>query len=203
MIVGVPRALEEYFEDLEFDIIVMANFEGARELELKALAKVLRALKAEEVLTLRLTEEGIEREEGLIISPWRKKSLEGSLESISYATMPFLVNKRYLLWFQSYHPWGGVPDIMLSFNGTVRLEDHVLSFSEPAWKLTRRGRLWKATGLDWKPDLVIEVKRSYKKSKRYPARRSLVVFERGGELEDPCALPIERLEVLISQAHVH
>ncbi len=200
MLLGLPEELEERYRDVvkRVDLLVAASFEGARELELEALLQVLRGLGVRKARTLKLTERGVEAEEGIVIPPWRRKSLEGSLEEVSNAIMPIEVN-GWLLWFQSYHPSGGSPDIMISFNDEVSWDGEVLSFGSPAWEVRREGSTFKAKGLDWEPDLLIEVKRSVKAARRYPAKvRVMACVNCKGALEGWVVSKIGNLSSLIA-----
>ncbi len=171
MIVGINERIEEAYSDVlkKIDVMVFGEFEGPRELEILTLLEVLRALKAERVVT---TATG---EEGLIVPAWTWKSLEGDIETIRWTIMPYLVKGEIdvLLWFQSPHPKGGVPDIMISAP-PLSVEGNTFKFSgEPAWKIEN----WKLIGLDWEPCLVIEVKRKARKTKPYPAKKRIMVSE--------------------------
>ena len=72
-----------------------------------------------------------------------------------------------------------------------------MSFSSPAWRLIKKGRLWRALGLPWKPDLVVEVKRSFKEVKPYPAKVFKIAFENGKE--ERGAVRMDKLEAFISR----
>ncbi len=171
MIAGIREEIEELYKDVleKIDVMVFGEFEGTRELEIVTLLEVLRGLEVEEVITLATGDKG------LIVPAWRWKSLEGDVEAIKWALMPYLVKGKLevLLWFQSPHPKGGVPDIMLS-KPPATLKGNTFFFSEKAaWVL--KGS--KAIPMDWEPCMVIEVKRSARQAKPYPAKSRIMVAE--------------------------
>ncbi|UXD22736.1 hypothetical protein IPA_07795 [Ignicoccus pacificus DSM 13166] len=200
MLLGLPEELEREYEDLleKLDVLVLGSFEGPRILELRALMELLKGMRVRKVKTLKLEENGISEEEGMVIPSWRSKGLEGSLEKLSNALMPYYVEgeRSFLLWFQGYHPMGGVPDIMISFDTSISFDGKTLSFSLPAWRLSRKGRLWKAEGLFWFPDVVIEVKRGKVKARSYKARKRILVNLEGKAREEWTGIPIKELRYI-------
>ncbi len=177
MIAGIREEVEEAYAELfqKVDVLVFGEFEGPRELELKALFEVLRALEVEKVIT---TATG---EEALIVPAWTWKSLEGDIEKMKWAVMPYLVKGKVeaLVWFQSPHPKGGVPDIMLS-PPPYAFDGKTFAFSgKPAWRIEGSS----LRPLDWEPCLVVEVKRRAREAKPYPAKVRIMVSEEVKEVK--------------------
>ena len=191
MIAGIRKEVERAYEDVlqKMDVLVFGEFEGPRELELVTLLEVLRALEVEEVIT---TATG---DRALIIPAWTWKSLEGELERMKWAVMPYLLKGKVetLLWFQSPHPKGGVPDIMVS-PPPYAFDGKTFVFSgKPAWML-EGSRL---RPLDWEPCLVIEVKRKARSAKPYPARVRIMVSEEVKEVKGWKVVDLKGLRELL------
>ncbi len=174
MLVGLPEELEGYEVVKRIDIMVFGEFEGPRSLELKALLEVLEGANARRVRALW-------GEEGLVIPAWTWR------RDWRLKLLPYLVEGdfEFLLWFQSPHPEGGVPDIMIS-KPPVELRGEVLYFSgKPAWKLPEKP-------LSWRPEVVIEVKRRPRPCK-YTADVKIMAVEEVEELEGWKVVEVEEL----------
>ncbi|ABU82214.1 hypothetical protein [Ignicoccus hospitalis] len=165
MLVGLPEGLEGYRVLERVDVIVLGEFEGERELELRALLEVLEGVGTRRVRTPWAGE-------GLVIPPWRKR------RDWRTKLLPYEVEGDFelLLWFQSPHPCGGVPDIMIS-PPPWELKGGVLKFSgSPAWRLPQEP-------LGWRPEVVVEVKRRPKSCKKYLAPVRIMAVQEPGEAE--------------------
>jgi len=146
--------------------MVFGEFEGARQLELVALAEVLDRTGAKEALTPWWGK-------GIVVPAWRWKVKDWRMLLVPYEIRG---DFEYLLWFQSPHPDGGVPDLMIS-KPPWKLEGDVLHFSGvPAWRLPRRP-------LSWRPEIVIEVKKRGRQCNKYAADVRIMVSEEVVEVE--------------------
>ncbi|ALU12218.1 hypothetical protein EYM_01530 [Ignicoccus islandicus DSM 13165] len=152
-------------------------------LELVVLSDLITSLNVTKVYSPKVIGTELKYVEGLFVPKWRSKRLEGTREVIG-SVLPFLIegDVKASLWFQSPHPQGGVPDVMMSFGWEVSVSDNIVNFAEPAWRIERIGRSVRLEGLWWKPDLVIEVKRTPKRARTYPARKRLMVSLVEGEV---------------------
>ena len=166
MLVNVPESLEEYKVVKRISVMVFGEFEGPRELELRALMEVLEGAGARSVRTPWAGE-------GLVVPAWRWKREDWRMLLLPYEVKG---DFDFLLWFQSPHPKGGVPDIMIS-KPPYELKGRTLFFSgRPAWRLPREP-------LSWRPEIVIEVKRRAKPCRKYEAEVRVMASEEVAEVE--------------------
>ena len=173
--VGLPEELESYEVTKRIDVMILGDFEGARELELKALMEVLEGVNARRVETPWFGE-------GLVIPPWRKRR-DWRTKLLPYHVVG---DFEILLWFQSPHPEGGVPDIMIS-KPPWELRGETLFFSgEPAWRLPEEP-------LGWRPEIVVEVKRRARPCNKYSAQLKVMAVEEPGEVEGWEVVKVEEL----------
>ncbi len=166
--------MEELMKVTDVDVEMEVN--EFNYLELIALAELLVSSGVEKVYSPVFKNGTVNYEEGLRIPKWRFKRLRGG-RNVIVNVMPYLVDapQKLSVWFQSPHPQGGVPDLMVSIGWNVSLSEDVIAFGEPAWEIISQGNAVELRGLWWKPDLVIEVKKSARETRLYPAKRRLMV----------------------------
>jgi len=158
--------LESYEVTKRISVMVFGEFEGPRELELRALLEVLEGVRAREVRTPWAGE-------GLVVPAWRWRREDWRMRLLPYEVKG---DFELLLWFQSPHPRGGVPDIMIS-KPPLEVKGGVVYFSgEPAWRVS-------GEPLAWTPEIVVEVKRRARPCEKYEAEVRIMACEEPGEVE--------------------
>ncbi len=170
---------------------VRCKITNAVEKELEVLFRIIDSLANQKVETVRYSKNKLVRFEGIVIDKWSSKGLEG-YESIINSVLPIIVDEEYGIWYQSFHPWGGVPDIMIDV-GKLELKNNKIYFNgKVVWHISRKGRMVKLIPGDWYPKVIIEVKSGRcKRVRNYVADKKILIgCKQGGWV----SLPWDKVE---------
>ncbi len=125
--------------------------------ELEVLLTIIGSVAKKGVKTLRMRRGKLIEVKGIIIDKWSSKRLEGG-EDVVNSVLPLIVDNEISVWYQSFHPWGGVPDIMIE-RGVPEIEDNKIVINgKVMWRIEKIGLRYRLRPGLWYPKVVIEVK---------------------------------------------
>lgn len=180
-----------FTKKLPENIEVRCEITDFTERELEVLFRVIGGLMKRDVRTVRYVEGKLVKASGIIVDKWSSKKLEGD-ESVINAVLPIVVDNEYSIWYQSFHPWGGVPDIMIDVGEPQIYNDRIYFNGKVAWYIARRGKMVNLIPGEWYPKVVIEVKSGKcRRVRNYVAERKILI---GCEQEGWLSVPWSKVE---------